>query len=401
MRSAGTVLAARRPMVPSRARIAASAFAFAFALPVLTATDAVAQPRLAAPVDQRADLLANEPADPSTYIKSPERSPPCEESPEPPEQVLGQHLFLFPDLQKSAFMTTNINFQQAMELLSVPDAPVRAGRTYDVSALGVAERIDLGVRFLKRFEATIGGSAEAFSGTGIKSALVGGAAYTFDGLIGAGMRIMRSSHTQVAVRLAGTFGSAKRVEFLPVLAAVTAQGGAAQSIDSIVDGSTGRRIITPATRDAVSASFHLAQSILPSLGFQGTAGFTESFIHLDLFENTERHIDAELSSPELAGAVTFDLRPLVPLVPIAFIAEYRIRWTYVATREPGLQEWLDAEQTLGGGVYYSGRSELQVGLHALHILRFATTEGFDSEGHPFPIGRPEYTAFQLTLRYTW
>jgi hypothetical protein len=276
---------------------------------------------------------------------------------------------------------------------------VRAGRTYDVSALGVDESISFGAMFLDRFEASIGGAAEAYSGSGVKSALVGGAAYWFDGQLGLGMRLWGGRRTELSVRLGGAFGSSKRVEFISVLQQLAAQPPT--SVDAVVDGDTGRKITTPASRDAVKLSLHLAHALSRAFGFQGAFYVTQSFVNLNVAYDDQRSISISVTSPELDGAVTFDLRPLVPLVPLALIAEYSINWSHVATKEPGLSKWLEAQQVISGGAYYSGRKDLQVGLNVRHILTFETTQGFDSASRPFPLGKPNFTAMQLTLRYIW
>jgi hypothetical protein len=338
--------------------------------------------------------------DPALVLKPPMKSDTVfDPVPDSTDQVLGGHYFIFPVLQEPAFITTHITFTQSLELLSVPDAPVRPGRTYDVSALGVDESIAFHARFLDRFEASIGGAAEAYSGSGVKSALVGGAAYWFDGQLGLGMRLVRGRRTQFSMRLGGAFGSSKRIEFIPVLQQLAQQPPS--SVDAVVDGSSGRKITTPASRDAVKLSFHLAHAFSRAFGFQAAFVATESFIHLRVAYDEQRRISANVTTPELDAALTFDLRPLVEQVPLALIAEYSASWSQVATQEPGLSRWLETRQVISGGAYYSGRKDLQVGLVVRHILSFATTQGFDSQGRPFPIGKPDFTALQLTLRYIW
>jgi hypothetical protein len=368
---------------------------------VFSASDVFAQdPATSSEAAKQPDPLAASP-DPALVLKPPAKSDSVYDVvPETTEQVLGGHLFMFPVLQDPTFMTTRITFAQALELLSVPDAPVRTGRTYDVSALGVDESISFAARFLDRYEASIGGAAEAYSGDGVKSALVGGAAYWFDGQIGLGMRLWRGRRTELSMRLGGAFGSSKRIEFIPVLQQLAAQP-AAESVDQVVDGNTGRKVVTPASRDAVKLSFHLAHAFSRLFGFQGAFAVTDSFLRLNVTYDDQRSISGNVIAPELDGAVTFDLRPLVELVPLALIAEYSINWSHVDSKEPGISKWLEAQQVIAGGAYYSGRKDLQVGLNVRHILSFETTQGFDASGRPFPLGKPNFTALQLTLRYIW
>jgi hypothetical protein len=270
-----------------------------------------------------------------------------------------------------------------------------------VSALGLDESIKFSARFLHRFEASVGAAAEAYSGSGVKSALVGGAAYWFNGQVGLGMRIWRGRRTEISTRIGGTFGATKRLEFIDVLNDI-ASTGTQQTVDNIIDGDAGRRVVTPASSDALSVSFHVAHALSRAFGLQGTFRVNESWFRLSLFHPDERRIHGEVTSPELDAALTYDLRPLVSFLPIELIGEYSVRWSYVATREPGLSGWLESQQTVGGGVYYSGRADLQIGLHVRHILAFATTQGFEpNAGRPFPMGKPEFTALQLTLRYIW
>ena len=372
------------------------------ALVVFFAADTFADEPVANAADtpKQPDPLADSP-DPALVLKPPSKSDTVYDTiPEPTEQVLGGHLFIFPILQEPAFMTTHIAFGQALELLSVPDAPVRTGRTYNVTALGVSEHMTFAGRFLDRYEASIGGAAEAYSGDGVKSALVGGAAYWFDLQLGLGMRLWRGRRTELSARLGGAFGSSKRIEFIPVLQQL-AQQQTAEAVDAVVDGNTGRKVVTPAHRDAVGLSLHLAHAFSRAFGFQGAFSVNESFINLNVTYDDQRSISGSITSPELDGAVTYDLSPLVPQVPLELIAEYSINWSHVATKEPGLSKWLEAQQVISGGAYYSGRKDLQVGLNVRHILTFETTQGFDQSGRPFPLGKPEFTAVQLTLRYIW
>jgi hypothetical protein len=318
------------------------------------------------------------------------------------ELILGHHLFQFPMLQPSSFMTTHVSSRLGLALVRAPDSPVVPGQTFDVDALGVSERLGGSVRFLDRFELFATGNANAYAGTAAESVIVGGAGWAYGGEGGLGFRIFKGESTQLSARAWFGGGTARRVQVLTLLSA--AFTGQPETLPNIVNGNVSNLVISKVTNTEEALAFSFAQCLGRALGLQVTAALSHTFLDVRLFSqqlNAFVTPGVNVWTPDLAFALDFDLRRLVPAVPIAFLAEYDIQWSHAHDDYTGISEWLDTANTLAGGIYYSGRPELQLGLSIVGALPFETTEGFSATGRPFPAGRTHEVTFLLPLRYTW
>ncbi len=298
-------------------------------------------------------------------------------------------------------MTTHFGVANGFQIISVPDVPVVGSRTATVDAAGVHAEFDFAVQFLQRFELNADLRADAFSGTGVGSIIVGGAGYSYGGSLGAGATIFRGPTTELSARLQGDVGSAHKILLLNLLNGL-ASGGRVQTVLQIIGGNLGRLVTSSATRGAGTANLNLAQSIGKAFGLQLTAGVTVAGFSIDYFDETRGRptsTDLTLWTPHFAAEVEMDVRRLVPQVPLAVNAEYSLDWTHVSGG--GDEEWFDPTSSVAFGLYYSGRRELSLGVSYILVPSLATRTGIDANARTYPVGRPDLNAFLLSMRYIW
>jgi hypothetical protein len=317
--------------------------------------------------------------------------------------LLGHHFFQLPALQPLSFMTTHVGLRQGVSTLDVPDAPVTTSHTTDIHALAVSDTLEIGIQFLKRFQALVGANATAFSGTGVKNIIVGGAAYSYRGSLGLGFNIWRGPTTNLSVRAIGEGGSARKFLVLNLLDFVASEP-TRETIDQIIGGNTGKLITDEATRWSGSLSFHVSQSLGKAFALQGTLGLTFADINTRFFNATLAQfseVGLTLWVPNFAVAADFDFRSVVPGFPLDVMAEYGLQLPHASNRTSGNSAWLSSTNTIAFGAYYSGRRNLLLGVNFARVLQLQTTQGIDADGRPYPTGRPTYDTLLLSLRYTW
>jgi hypothetical protein len=106
--------------------------------------------------------------------------------------------------------------------------------------------------------------------------------------------------------------------------------------------------------------------------------------------------DVITTRPSLALAADLDLNPTG--IPLALMLEYRGTAVHVAdTQTQGSTNVAAFENLVALGVYYSGRTDLQLGVTAYTLFGQAPTLGANAT----PSGKPLDLAAQLAFRYFW
>jgi hypothetical protein len=100
--------------------------------------------------------------------------------------------------------------------------------------------------------------------------------------------------------------------------------------------------------------------------------------------------------PSAALAVDLDLEPA--RIPIDIMLEYRIAPVRVTRSNPSASKAeSSAEQLLAVGLYYSGRSDLQLGIAAYTLFGQPPALGANAQ----PSGEPRDLGAQFVFRYFW
>jgi hypothetical protein len=281
---------------------------------------------------------------------------------EPTGRCLGSHCFQMPTLFPNAFITTQFGFTQGVQSLSSKDVDVFGdGTTMDLSMMGIREELDYMMAFSRGFGVFVKGTGTVLTGTNSDSALIAGGQGSFGGSIGAALALLRTDGTLVTLRAAVAKG--KNLQVTPIIALLSVANGA-----SITDSAGS--MFSSSNAVGFLPSLMLAQSLGKALGLQ--AGVWLEYMKAD---------DADATKGlNGAAALEFDLGA-VSQMPLALAGEFSY------SRTLGLDEDV---KSFGGGLYYSGRSDLQLGLFLATMIQ--------AKSDDYPNGVDNVYG-QLTMRY--
>ena len=88
-------------------------------------------------------------------------------------------------------------------------------------------------------------------------------------------------------------------------------------------------------------------------------------------------------------------------VPIAAILEYELNGRLGGTGNEELESEATNTHTLGAGVYYSGRPNLQVGVFAATVRNLRRIAGVTVAGSPGFSDTPNAQYAEMVIRYIW
>jgi hypothetical protein len=295
---------------------------------------------------------------------------------------IGDTTFLLPALADSAFIVTELGLRQDVSYERIPQYPVGASARYDLSWASLDERLDVAVRLRDWLGLYIQGVAAGTVGVDLPSLIFSGGGYTFSGKGGGVARLFRSdsSRTQLSVRAYGAAGTDRSLDLLGLFGAVSvrtgrdlqstaAQNPSASQLQAIVQN----ELLSLASQNytdvaltrgswwAVGGSVHLAQAIAGPLTLQVSAGLEETLSQSIPFDPNSQHyvtLSSSQTSFSFDGTLSLDLSRWA--VPVGFSAEYTEQANYGTVS--GRTAVTLGSQQVGGGVFYTGRRGLQLGL---------------------------------------
>lgn len=313
---------------------------------------------------------------------------------------LGGHTFLFPILQQSAFVTTNVGLREGIARYDVPDLPIGRLGTSDVLITGVQQTLDLGIAFTDWLGVAGFARGTVVTGADTHSLLVNGATVELVGQAGAVVRVWRNdaSKTQVSVR--GNFGyqQGKEVDIFPFLSSIV--GAPGLTLQDVVGGRLGDLILVPTKETSVNGGAFLAQAFSRTFSLQASANGEYAWRERRPFDSSigDRFSQkTHAARVNLTAALEADFAPHG--VPVALLGEYL--FTTGQETHARLPDRTLSAHTVALGVYYSGRPSLQVGLGAVTTLSAAPRIGFAEGGEPLESGKPTLSYGQFILRYIW
>jgi hypothetical protein len=291
----------------------------------------------------------------------------AQEEPAPRARELAGHVFTTSRLVRDPFTPTAFTSLAAYAYgkATAPDfnplGLLPGTREYDLG--GFAQLFELSVRVMEWLSLRVGSSATVFSGTSASAALVAGS--SAQAVASAGLTAAHTFGDRVRAGVVFDFGWQPSYDLLVASSALRAIQQRTFSDEDVL-----RRTNTLTFNLGASAAWAISR-------FAGLQGVVR-WVH------PRREVNGDIRNFEalLAGAVVdIDLREVSPL-RIALVGSYRIQKPF----ETG--EAIDQEG--GGGLYYTGRSELVLG--ADFTWRSARLRsGLD-------ISTPLLTA---TVRYDW
>lgn len=314
---------------------------------------------------------------------------------------LGGHTFLFPMLQQSAFVSSYVGIREGVAVYDVPALPIGRLGTQDVSLAGYQQMLDLGLQLTHWLGLWGEARGTLYSGLTVGSFMSDGATFQASGDGGVVVRLLHfeSSGTQLSLRAGGGYERGRELTLLPLLTAIVDTPGV--TLESILRGSLGELLVVPTSEYSVNGGVFLAQALGGSfLGLQASASATRAWRTRRPFEPIEGgRVDHATTATRinLAAALTADFKSLG--VPLALMGEYLFTAGYQS--EVALARTDLRTSSVGLGLYYSGRPNLQLGLGGVAVLDSEPRIGRDADGNPAKSGEPTLTYGQLILRYIW
>ncbi|WP_338866194.1 hypothetical protein [Myxococcus stipitatus] len=336
---------------------------------------------------------------PSTASANDERAD-CEQRCGAKSRRLKEHTFLFPMLQQSAFVATYFGIREGIARYNIPDVPVADLQPFDVKLTGLQQTLDLSVKLTDWLGVMGFGRATLITGTTPSGLLSSGATLDLMGQIGGIVRLLHSenSGTQLSVRANVGYDRGRQVTLLPFVNAILQTP--AITVEEIIGGRISQLLFVPNREVTLNGGIYVAQSLGPMFSLQGSASAEYAW-------QNRRPFDLELGGRFdqkthafrvfLAAAVAVDFYPETH-VPLAVMGEFAFR-TGHETRAR-LNDRTLSDSTIGLGIYYSGRSNLQVGIGGTVTLNGDPYIAQDSDGTK-TTGNPTLAFGQLILRYIW
>ncbi|PTL82576.1 hypothetical protein [Vitiosangium sp. GDMCC 1.1324] len=329
------------------------------------------------------------------------REPPACECGQGRSHQLGGHNFLFPMLQQSAFVSSYVGLRSGAAVYDVPDLPIGRLGTVDVSLTGYQQTLDLGVRLTRWLGLWGQARGTLYAGLTVGSFLSDGANFQAGGDGGLVVRLLHldSSGTQLSLRGGGGYQQGRELSLFTLVTSILDTPGA--TLEDILRGRLGELVTVPTSEYSANGGLFLAQALGGSvMGFQASASATRIWRSRRPFDSVlGDRVDQYSTSTrvDLAAALSADFKPLG--VPLALMGEYLFTAGYQS--EVALARTNLNTSSVGLGLYYSGRPNLQFGLGGVAVLHAESRIGRDSDGNPAKSGRPTLYYGQLILRYIW
>jgi hypothetical protein len=340
-------------------------------------------------------------------------------------RLLGGHRFPLAVFVATALPISYMGVRAGLEYHEVPgyaQLPAlgtgSSSQPVDLQTINVAETLDFAVQ-LHDYVALFGDAyGRARVGANTSTLLGTGADYTYGGELGALAKIVRFGGFQLAVRAqlglyagqtAGVLGLFEDLNRIASNAITQVQANPTINLNTALNSlntafrSATADLLTPFSGVNYGASLNMAQALGRFVGLQGSFGFTidtttYDATMLDVGSGAPVVTQSKLHStrPHAALALDVDLDPVQ--VPLDFMLEYRVSPVTV-TRSSDVSSLQESavEQLFALGVYYSGRSDLQLGVTGYVLFGQIPQLGANAQ----PSGKPLDLGTQFVFRYFW
>jgi hypothetical protein len=366
-------------------------------------TSAASPARAADPELTKTGAAASAPASPVESAAS-EPSPPSAAASKD-DRLLKGHRYLFPVLQDGIpFSTTHFGIRQGLALASYPGVPLGPLGRQDLTASGLAQNFDAGVHITDWLALQATGAGQVITGVNVASIVLSGASFSASGEAGPLLRVLRSdrSGTQVALSVTGGAGTGRSVNVLPLVNALVSTQG--QTLDSVLKGNIGKFVLVPTSKATVAGTVSAAQTLTPNFGILASVqGRYTNEVQSPFDAAKGTNVDVSSSNVEIKGALALTADGAPSGIPGAIMVEYLANASNVSTGSTTGPS--DSSSDLGhfvaGGLYYTGRANLQLGVAGAAQLGLRPISGTDAAGAPAKSDAPSVLFGQFILRYIW
>jgi hypothetical protein len=316
------------------------------------------------------------------------------------DRTLRGHTFPYPGLQETAFVTTHFGVRQGFAFLRVPDLPLGQAGTFDLSATGLVQSFDLGVKILDWLGVFVVGDGQLVTGVNVPSLVLTQNSFTAHAEGGAIVRVARveSSGTQIAVRASGGAGIGRGVSVLNLISGIAS----AQNVDAtkVLTTGIGQYLLIPESSYTFAGSLHVAQPVAPVLGLQAAFEARRKADTQSPYDpKAGANVDQTTYTTALNGSVAVSLDGAPAGFPLALQPEYELSVSFASDGAGNSQTLVS--HIVGAGIYYTGRRDLQVGIAGAMLLGLPTVQGVDAANRPADSGSPSLYYGQFILRYIW
>ncbi|GEN12614.1 hypothetical protein SAMN05443572_103453 [Myxococcus fulvus] len=325
----------------------------------------------------------------------------CQEPCGARSRQLAGHTYVFPILQQSAFVTSHVGIREGLALYDIPDVPVNDLQPLDVTLTGIQQTLDLSLSITDWLGVAGYGRATIITGTNADGLLSSGATVDLLGQVGGVVRLLRSerSGTQVSVRANFGYDKGREITLLPLINAIIETPQV--TVGDLINGSLGQFLFVPSEETTANGGVYAAQTLGRMFSLQGSVLAEYAWQKrkpFDRFVGNRFEQETHAVRFFFALAAALDLYPTTS-VPVAVMGEYLFRTG--RQEEFGRPDRTLKDSSLGLGVYYSGRANLQLGLGAVVVLNGEPQRGYGDEGSQRSSGEPTLSYGQLILRYVW
>ena len=328
-------------------------------------------------------------------------------------RTLRGHTYIEPATQDTAFLTSYVGVRQGLAYIEVPSFPVLADTRKDLHVFELNERIDFAIRILPWLGVFMEGDGSIATGLDTDSIVFGNSAYSVGARGGPVVRLYRSRETgsQVTLRgyIGGAYGNALTVpSFLEGVLVraneeaqtvpTTAQQAGQRATQAVEQLSNALLSETTSSRWGVSA--HYAQTIVPMVGLQTSLGYERAHATLDSYDpNLQYTTESRWHDNTIRFGTAVSIDGYHIKVPIAVLLEYALEKTYRTIGEDSSH--VPSEHFFGAGLFYSGRTDLQLGFSAFTRRNLKAQDVTTIDGAHIKTDVPNEIYGELVLRYVW
>lgn len=326
-------------------------------------------------------------------------------------RTLRGHTYVEPATQDTPFITSHVGVRQGLGYFFLPDYPVSADRKTNLVLFALTERVDLQVRLLPWL--AIWGAGEASLATGLDqdSLFYGNSAFLGGGRGGGAIRLYRSRERGTQVTVRGYFGGAAGNELaLPGFVQAIGVRATREVATGTVDDAEKR--VVSAVNDLSNAavadtsqvqfggSAHFAQTLVRMVGLQTSFALARRNAKDERFEpSAQERLVTHTGDTSMRFAVAVSVDGYHLRVPVALLFEYAVEKTFRVVADEHV--YVPSAHLAGFGVFYSGRTDLQLGVSLFGRRNLKALEATALDGTKAVTGVPTEAFAQFVLRYVW
>jgi hypothetical protein len=283
------------------------------------------------------------------------------------ERILGGHLFQYPTLTASPFLSTTLNFEIVSGFNNTKTTSTEAG--VDITTVQQASPlvlVDLTVHVADPVSVFLDLTGAFASGITAASLVLKGETLSYAIRTGAIVRLLRDEPSATQLSLLGGFRyvSGTSINLKGLVDLLNGNGNI--KISDIINGAYGGILITPFNSYDGQLDVAVAHAFERWLGMQASLGIVVDYITSNPLDvvSLNRYTQSQVNTiPSAAVALTFSGNEIH--VPVALQLEYRLGITWASANESlttPASTTTSFSNAFALGIFYAGRSDFQAGL---------------------------------------